>query len=79
MRNKPSIFTFDLPIDYVLEYEILIGANTDIVKAKQREMYEMLIALTKIPKPERSISSSSLYGQLPDYLVTHVGFIYLVD
>ena len=38
----------------------------------------MLIASAKIPEREGSISPSSFYGQLPDYLVDKFFFLFLV-
>ena len=35
MRKKLNIFTFQLPIYYILEQEISIGANANIAKTKQ--------------------------------------------
>ena len=37
MRKKLNIFTLQLPIYYILEYEILIGANADIAETKQEK------------------------------------------
>ena len=37
MRNKINIFMLQLLICYILEKEISIGANVDILKAKQEK------------------------------------------
>ena len=74
VRKKPNIFTLQLPIYYILEQEISIGASANIAKTKQekyslccREVDTMLIASAKIPEREGSILLSSFYGQLHDY------------
>ena len=37
MRKKLNIFMLQLPIYYILEQEISIGANVDIVKTKREK------------------------------------------
>ena len=37
MTKKLNIFTLQLPIYYILEYEISIGANADIATTKQEK------------------------------------------
>ena len=37
MRKKLNIFTPQLPIDYILEHEILSGTNRDITKTKREK------------------------------------------
>ena len=75
MRKKLNIFMFQLSIYYILEQEILIGANVDIAKTMKekqivfvidREVDAILIPSAKIPEHKESISPSSFYGHLPD-------------
>ena len=38
MRKKLNVFMLQLPIYYILELEISIGANADIPKMKQNKL-----------------------------------------
>ena len=37
IKKELNIFMLHLPIYYILEYEISIGANTDIAKTKREK------------------------------------------
>ena len=51
----------------LLEGKLFLFCSPQRRKEYEMKWNEMLIASTKIPEREGSISPSSFYGQLPDY------------
>ena len=43
MRKKLNISTLQLPISYILEYEISISANADIAKTKREKQIVFVV------------------------------------
>ena len=89
MRKKLSISTLQLPICYILEYEISISANADIAKTKREKQIVFVVEKWMqclsyyITLYYRGVQGKHLAIQLlwasARLLVTRASLVYLVD
>ena len=89
MRKKLNISTLQLPISYILEYEISISANADIAKTKREKQIVFVVEKWMqclsyyITLYYRGVQGKHLTIQLlwasARLLVTRASLVYLVN